>query len=73
MTLYELGEEYLRQNDFLKAKIRRLTSELKTKQGNDYIEAKGDLALLYAMSLELRRTAEILMHYYDKSNSVNTD
>ena len=73
MTLYELGEDYLRQDALIKEKIRLLTSELKTKQGNDYIKAKSDLALLYSMSLELRRTAHVLMHYYDHSSATNTD
>ena len=71
MTLYELGEDYLKQNEFIRQKIRLLTSELKTKQGNDYIKAKSDIALLYAMSSELRKTARVLMHYYDHSSDTN--
>ncbi|MBE6835860.1 MAG: hypothetical protein E7515_06390 [Ruminococcaceae bacterium] len=65
MTLYELGEDYLRQNDILVEKIHRLTDELKTKSGNDYIALKADILTLYQMSRELRQTAAVLMHYYD--------
>ena len=67
MTLYELGEDYLRQDEFLKAKISRLNGELKAKKGFDYINAKRDLLLCYKMSRELRETAAVLMHYYDKT------
>ena len=68
MTLYELGEDYLRQNELLVDKIHRLTRELKSKKGLDYIDSKRDIQTLYKMSLELRETAFILMHYYDTDN-----
>lgn len=66
MTLCELGEDYLRQNDILMEKIHRLNKELKTKTGNDYIVLKGNILVLYQMSRELRDTAYTLMHYYDR-------
>ena len=65
MTLYELGEDYLRQNDILVDKIHYLNGVLKTKTGNDYIVLKGNILTLYQMSRELRDTAYTLMHYYD--------
>lgn len=68
MTLYELGEEYLRQNDIVVDKIHLLNCELKTKTGNDYIALKGKILILYQMSRELRDTAYKLMHYYDFSD-----
>jgi len=71
MTLYELGEDYLRQNEFLVKKIHSLTSLLKTLDGLEYIETKQDINQLYIMSLELRATAKKLMHYYDNSPSAN--
>ncbi|MBO4338612.1 MAG: hypothetical protein J5877_01665 [Clostridia bacterium] len=66
MTLYELGEDYLRQNDIIVDKIHYLNKELKTKTGNDYIVLKGNILILYQMSRELRDTAYTLMHYYDR-------
>ena len=66
MTLYELGEDYLRQNDIIVNKIHTLNGELKTKTGNDYIALKGNILVLYQMSRELRDTAYRLMHYYDR-------
>ena len=68
MTLYELGEDYLRQNGCIVDKIHSLTRELKTKKGNDYIALKRNICILYTMSRELRDTAAVLMHYYDKSD-----
>ena len=68
MTLYELGEEYLRQNDIIVDKIHSLNRELKEKSGNDYIVLKGNILILYQMSRELRDTAYKLMHYYDYSD-----
>jgi len=66
MTLYELGEDYLRQNEIIVNKIHSLNVELKTKTGNDYIVLKGNIMTLYQMSRELRDTAYRLMHYYDR-------
>ena len=71
MTLYELGEDYLRQNDVIVDKIHRLNGELKTKKGNDYIVLKGNILILYQMSRELRETAYTLMHYYDFTDRKN--
>jgi phage pi2 protein 07 len=68
MTLYELGEDYLRQNDIIVDKIHYYNKELKTKKGNDYIVLKRNIMLYYQMSRELRDTAYTLMHYYDKSD-----
>ena len=68
MTLYELGEDYLRQNEIIVAKIHTLNEELKHKTGNDYISLKRDILIFYQMSRELRATAYTLMHYYDKSD-----
>lgn len=65
MTLYELGEDYLRQNEYLKKEIRELSQELKEMRGNNYIAGKRKLLCLYEMSRELRYTANILLHYYD--------
>ena len=66
MTLYELGEDYLRQNDIIVDKIHCLNKELKSKTDNDYIVQKGNILILYQMSRELRDTAYTLMHYYDR-------
>ena len=68
MTLYELGEDYLRQNEIIVAKIHTLNEELKRKKGNDYISLKRDILVFYQMSRELRSTAYKLMHYYDRSD-----
>lgn len=68
MTLYELGEDYLRQNDIIVGKIHFLNAELRFKTGNDYIIMKRDINTLYQMSRELRDTAYTLMHYYDRSD-----
>ena len=67
MTLYELGEEYTQQSADISAQILRLRPQLKTLQGDAYIQMKNRILKLYAIAGECRETGEYLKNYYKES------
>lgn len=66
MTLYELGDDYLRQNEILKGQIKKRRLSLKDKRGFDLIDEKRNLNCLYEMSRELKCSANVLKNYYNE-------
>lgn len=56
MTLYELGEEYTQQSAQIRAQILKLRPQLKTLQGDAYLQLKNRILKLYAIAGECRET-----------------
>lgn len=50
MTLYELGEEYTQQSAQIRAQILKLRPQLKTLQGDAYLQLKNRILKLYAIA-----------------------
>ena len=67
MTLYELGEEYTQQSAYIRAQILQLRPQLKTLQGDAYLQMKNRILKLYAIAGECRETGEYLKNYYKES------
>lgn len=67
MTLYELGEEYTQQSAQIRAQILKLRPQLKTLQGDAYLQIKNRILKLYAIAGECRETGEYLKNYYKQS------
>ena len=67
MTLYELGEEYTQQSAQIRAQILKLRPQLKTLQGDAYLQLKNRILKLYAIAGECRETGEYLKNYYKQS------
>jgi len=67
MTLYELGEEYTQQSTQIRAQILKLRPQLKTLQGDAYLQLKNRILKLYAIAGECRETGEYLKNYYKQS------
>ena len=64
MTLYELGEEYTQQSAQIRAQILKLRPQLKTLQGDAYLQLKNRILKLYAIAGEMpgnRRVFEKLL------------
>ncbi len=64
MTLYELGEEYTQQSALIRTQILELRPQLKTLQGDAYIQLKNRILKLYLIASECRETGEYLKNYY---------
>ena len=58
MTLYELGEEYTQQSAQIRAQILKLRPQLKTLQGDAYLQLKNRILKLYAIAGGCRATGE---------------
>lgn len=70
MTLYELGEEYIRTADELKKRIKVVSREIKGLDGIRAYEANRTIQILKDMEMESRTTGLHLSNYYD--NKVNS-
>lgn len=64
MTLYDLGQTYLQDEQRLTAQIKAFLPITKTLHGKERHEAHRRLLCLYEMRREARMTADLLMHYY---------
>ncbi len=66
MTLYEMGEEYLRQARDIKEQITVLRSRLSKCGGLELYRLRGEILRLYAIARDLKSTGDYLIHYYEK-------
>ncbi len=68
-TLYELGEEYERAAEKVKAVIEQKRAELRSLKNkicsNEAYELKRELRLLYAEQREIKEIAKYLKQYYE--------
>ncbi|MGI6267887.1 MAG: hypothetical protein ACOYJN_02065, partial [Acutalibacteraceae bacterium] len=61
---YELGTQYVEQSVKIREQINELRPKLKTLSGNELLELRRNLAILYQMSLDCRKIGEHLQAYY---------
>lgn len=66
MTLYQLGEEYLRQADDLKRMIAGYSALKKGMCGIELFELNTKITVLREMERDTRITGNQLMEYYTK-------
>lgn len=66
MTLFEMGEEYLRQAENVKNQILLLRGRSKQATGLELYRIRGDILRLYTIARELKSTGNYLIHYYEK-------
>jgi hypothetical protein len=64
MTLYQLGEEYLKQADDLKVIINAFTAERKTQYGVALFELNSKIAAFKEMERDIRILGKKLLNYY---------
>ncbi len=64
MTLYQLGEEYLKQADDLKRMIAGCSALKKEMCGIELFELNTKITVLKEMERDTRITGRILMEYY---------
>lgn len=66
MTLFEMGEEYLKQAGVIKEQINLLRCRLKHASGLELYRMRGDILRLYSIARDLKSTGDYLTHYYEK-------
>lgn len=66
MTLYEMGEEYLRQARNIKEQIVLLRRRSKNAGGLELYRLRGEILRLYTIARDLKSTGDYLIHYYEK-------
>lgn len=64
MTLYQLGEEYLKQAEELKGVIESYSALKKEKYGIELYEINCKITILKEMERDVRITGNNLMEYY---------
>ncbi len=64
MTLYQLGEEYLKQAEELKGVIESYSALKKEKCGIELYEINCKITILKEMERDVRITGNNLMEYY---------
>lgn len=64
MTLYQLGEEYLRQAEELKGVIESYSALKKGKYGIELYEINSKITVLKEMERDVRITGNQLVQYY---------
>lgn len=65
MTLSELSQEYLQEEQKLTRQINSFLPYAKSLSGDARREAYRRLACLYEMRRDVRMTAQLLEHYYE--------
>lgn len=65
MTLFEMGEEYLKQAAAVKEQIAALRSRLPGMHGLELYRMRGEILRLYSIARDLKDTGEHLVHYYE--------
>lgn len=66
MTLFEMGEEYLKQAAVIKEQINLLRDRLNHVNGLELYRMRGDILRLYSIARDLKSTGDYLTHYYEK-------
>lgn len=66
MTLYQLGEDYLRQAQKLKSVISEYSKRSENMDGVRLYEINSKIICLSEMEREMRLTGQTLMNYYAK-------
>lgn len=66
MTLFEMGEEYLKQAQAIKRQISLLRKRLEHVSGLELYRTRGDILRLYSIARELKDTGDYLIHYYEE-------
>lgn len=69
MTLKELSEEYILDEERLTNQIERLRKKSAGYKGADKHTANRQLMCLYEMRREVHNTAEILANYYENKSA----
>ena len=64
MTLKELGRTYREQDELLQTSIKRMRALLKVAHGEELLNVRRKLLILYDMSRDLRYVAHVLENYY---------
>lgn len=65
MTIEELAKEYQQQYKIICAKIEGLRPLLYVYMGEDLYLLRKRIKIYYDMAYECKRTADILMNYYE--------
>lgn len=64
MTVYELAQEYEKQYEILRGRIKGLRPLLCVYQGQDLLNLRRRIKTYYDMAADCRRTSDMLLHYY---------
>ena len=64
MTLKELARTYREQDELLQVSIKRTRALLKVARGEELLQVRRKLLILYDMSRDMKQTAYILENYY---------
>lgn len=65
MTLYQLGKQYLEEEQRIRTRISEIRGNLHELRGRPRVETEQRLASLYSMALDTHRIGVYLMNYYD--------
>ena len=68
MTLKELARTYREQDELLQVSIKRTRALLKVARGEELLQVRRKLLILYDMSRDMKQTAYILENYYGDEN-----
>lgn len=68
MTLYQLGDEYLRQADILKKLVKGFIAQKEQLSGVRLAELNHRITVLRNMEQEMRITGNKLRSYYDSES-----
>ncbi len=72
MTLYQLGEEYLKQADDLKVIIDAFIAERKTQYGVTLFELNSKIVAFKEMERDTRILTKKLLNYYSGNDCKKT-
>ena len=64
MTLKELGSVYREEDEKLRDSIKKTRALLKLATGEELLNVRRKLLILYDMSRDMRYIAEVLENYY---------
>ncbi len=72
MTLYQLGEEYLKQADEIKEMISGYSALRKEKSGVELFDLNTKISVLREMERDVRITGRCLVEYYSSKPTKKT-
>ncbi len=72
MTLYQLGEEYLRQADDLRGVIKGYSAHKNQAFGVELFDLNTKIVVLKEMERDTRITGKKLLEYYSKNSIKKT-
>lgn len=73
MTLYEISQEYKKEADRFRRRIRQLRKERPAANERERFYLDRRIAHMTAVQREMRELADFLEHYYERGNANNVN